>query len=202
MLAKVRASKHEKDPSRPLLRASVYDNGVPIIEDPWERLRSQPLDVWNSNGTLNGTLSWYSIVSYGLSRLPSNGVNVTINDPWTSPYPVPYSYPNGSLYLKEPAGWGYLLYPPLPSKRIVSQLPLARASQPVQPNHHAVVLLLALTLLGCYGVAFDRRVSPRSLFSLLITTAGRGVVTGGVSALGDDGRRFARLRVSLRWVQS
>ena len=42
-----------------------YDNGVPIIESPWERLRTQPLDVWISNGTLDGTLSWYSVNSYG-----------------------------------------------------------------------------------------------------------------------------------------
>jgi hypothetical protein len=36
-----------------------YDNGVPIIESPWERVRFEALDVWGSNGTLDGTLSWY-----------------------------------------------------------------------------------------------------------------------------------------------
>lgn len=36
--------------------ATVYDNGVPIIEAAWERERSQALDVWASNGTLDGTV--------------------------------------------------------------------------------------------------------------------------------------------------
>ena len=38
--------------------ATVYDNGVPIIEAPFARVRYQGLDVANSNGALDGTLSW------------------------------------------------------------------------------------------------------------------------------------------------
>ena len=55
-MAKLRAKR--KGTGRPL-HITVYDNGVPIIESPAERLRTQPLDVWISNGTLDGTLSWY-----------------------------------------------------------------------------------------------------------------------------------------------
>jgi hypothetical protein len=51
------------------LHITVYDNGVPIIESPWERLRTQALDVWTSNGTLDGTLSWYSVNSYHLRNI-------------------------------------------------------------------------------------------------------------------------------------
>ena len=70
---------------------TVYDNGVPITEAPNERTRFQALDVWGSNGTLDGTLSWYSIDTY-------------VHDPWLNPFP-------GGSPVK-PAGWGckYLLY--------------------------------------------------------------------------------------------
>ena len=91
--------------SRPL-HITVYDNGVPIIESPWERLRTQPLDVWISNGTLDGTLSWYSVNSY-----PRNA------DPWLHPYTTPSTLSNGTEYLKDPAGWGYLLWPLPPGLR-------------------------------------------------------------------------------------
>jgi hypothetical protein len=101
--------------SRPL-HITVYDNGVPIIESPWERLRTQAIDVWISNGTLDGTLSWYSVNSYarGLTgpAFPRN-----IEDPWLHPYTTYSHYPNNTAYLKDPAGWGYLLYPQPESKR-------------------------------------------------------------------------------------
>ena len=40
----LRAKRTAAGGSRPW-HATVYDNGVPIIEAPWERLRSQALDV-------------------------------------------------------------------------------------------------------------------------------------------------------------
>ena len=66
-----------------------------------------------SNGTLDGTLSWYSVNSYGRAS-PSPAA---VFDPYTQPYPTPSVFPNGSKYLRDPAGWGYLLYPPPPSQR-------------------------------------------------------------------------------------
>ena len=157
-LAQLRAKRRTRDPSRPPLIVTIYDNGVPIIEAPWERLRSQPLDVWRSNGTLNGTLSWYSLTSYGLSHLPPGS---TINDPWTSPYPVPFSTPNGSRYVKDPAGWGWVLYPPQPSERtgepwspvesvrwVMTGAGIQDSECPLQPPTHTpsiVVLLLLCT---------------------------------------------------------
>ena len=66
-----------------------------------------------SNGTLDGTLSWYSVNSYGRAS-PSP---TAVFDPYTQPYPTPSVFPNGSKYLRDPAGWGYLLYPPPPSQR-------------------------------------------------------------------------------------
>lgn len=97
--------------------ASVYDNGVPIIEAPWERVRTQPLDVFNSNGTLSGTLSWYSIDDYGTNIDPAT--NKTIRDPWLNPMPSPLPRPDpatGKFY-DHPAGKGYLLWPPPPGRR-------------------------------------------------------------------------------------
>lgn len=90
-MAKLRAKRDGT--SRPL-HITVYDNGVPIIESPWERLRTQPLDVWISNGTLDGTLSWYSVNSYGMW----NGVK----DPWLAPYTTPREKGNGTKYLTDP----------------------------------------------------------------------------------------------------
>ena len=107
MMTALRARK--KSSTRPF-HITVYDNGVPITESPWERLRSQALDVFNSNGTLDGTLSWYNINGYGTSKSHQN-------DPWIDPYPTPGVYPNGTRYMRDPAGWGYLVYPPLPSHR-------------------------------------------------------------------------------------
>ena len=98
--------------NRPL-HITVYDNGVPIIESPWERLRTQPIDVWISNGTLDGTLSWYSVNSYARSSEDHH-----VEDPWLHPYPSIFHYPNNTAYLKDPAGWGYLLYPQPESKRL------------------------------------------------------------------------------------
>ena len=92
--------------------ATVYDNGVPIIEAPWERLRSQALDVFSSNGTLDGTLSWYSINSYGVHRDPAT--NKTSTDPWLNPMP---SRKPGATAYADPAGWGYLVWPPPPRAR-------------------------------------------------------------------------------------
>ena len=105
-MTKLRAKR--KGTGRPL-HITVYDNGVPIIESPWERLRSQPLDVWISNSTLDGTLSWYSVNSYGML----DGAK----DPYLAPYTTPRVYKNGTKYLSDPAGWGYLLWPLPPSRR-------------------------------------------------------------------------------------
>ena len=58
------AIRSERAAASKPFHATVYDNGVPIIEAPWERLRSQALDVWRSNGTLDGTLSWYRLQPY------------------------------------------------------------------------------------------------------------------------------------------
>ena len=63
---------------RPLHDVTVYDNGVPVIESPWERERTQAPDVWASNGTLDGTLSWYSVNAYARDRLQ-------VADPWRQP---------------------------------------------------------------------------------------------------------------------
>lgn len=81
---------------------TVYDNGVPISEAPWERTRFEGWDVWRSNKTLDGTLSWYSINTYGL------------HDPWVNPYPAPKPH---HTVVTDPAGWGYQLWPPPPSQR-------------------------------------------------------------------------------------
>ena len=110
-IAALRASKQSS--ARPF-HVTVYDNGVPITESPWERVRSQALDVFNSNGTLDGTLSWYSINSYGMSHKAGKA---QLHDPWADPYPTPQVYSNGTQYIRDPAGWGYLVYPPLPSQR-------------------------------------------------------------------------------------
>ena len=88
----------------PTFVLQVYDNGVPIIEAPNERVRFQALDVWASNGTLDGTLSWYSVNSYG-----KHG---TVYDPWLDPMPSPK---HGKI--SDPAGWGFLLWPPQPDRR-------------------------------------------------------------------------------------
>jgi hypothetical protein len=64
-LRSIRASRRQSrsGPAGREFHASVYDNGVPITEAPWERTRFQALDVWASNGTLDGTLSWYLLRS-------------------------------------------------------------------------------------------------------------------------------------------
>ena len=111
LMADLRARKHQS--GRPF-HITVYDNGVPITEAPWERLRSQALDVFNSNSTLDGTLSWYSINSYGTTYPP--GQKAYQNDPWLQPYPTP-RLESGTESIMDPPGWGYLVYPPLPSRR-------------------------------------------------------------------------------------
>jgi hypothetical protein len=85
---------------------TAYDNGVPLIESARERLRTQGLDVWRSNGTLSGTLSWYSVNSYGVHF--DKATNKSTADPWHSVYPSTS---------KDPAGFGFLLWPPPPSRR-------------------------------------------------------------------------------------
>jgi hypothetical protein len=92
--------------------ATVYDNGVPIIEAPWERLRSQALNVWASNGTLDGTLSWYSVTSYGYHIDPKT--NKSFADPWVNPMP---GLKPGLTKYTDPGGWGYLVWPPPPKAR-------------------------------------------------------------------------------------
>ena len=90
------AKADRKAAGKPPMLLTVYDNGIPITEAPNERARFQALDVWRSNGTLDGTLSWYSIDTY-------------VQDPWLNPYP-------GGPKPK-PAGYGYELWPPAPSER-------------------------------------------------------------------------------------
>jgi hypothetical protein len=117
-MAALRA-KRSRDGHAPV-RFTVYDNGTPIIESPWERLRTQALDVWISNGTLDGTLSWYSVNSYPTSDSKAYGPPATqfkVADPWLHPYPTPLVWRNGTEYLRYPAGWGYLLWPLPPQLR-------------------------------------------------------------------------------------
>ena len=40
-----------------------------------------------------------------------------VMDPWLAPYTTPRVYANGTSYLSDPAGWGYLLWPPPPDQR-------------------------------------------------------------------------------------
>ena len=74
---------------------------MPITEAPWERTRFQAYNVWRSNGTLDGTLSWYSTVEY-LGR-----------DPWTTQHWINCS----AACTQDPAGFGYELWPPPPGRR-------------------------------------------------------------------------------------
>eukprot|EP00937_MAST-01D_sp_MAST-1D-sp2_P007028 g7028.t1 len=103
----LRALRRERAGASPprVFHTTVYDNGVPIIEAPWERVRSQALDVFNSNGTVDGTLSWYSVNSYGAPA----------HNPWADPYPTRTSASGNPRAIKDPAGWGYLLWPPPPA---------------------------------------------------------------------------------------
>ena len=113
-LSALRANRTARD-KQPPFHVTIYDNGVPVIEAPWERLRFQPLNVWSSNGVLDGTLSWYSVNSY---RTKGNHKSASaVLDPYLHPYPNPTRLSNGSAYLQFPAGWGYLLYPPPPGLR-------------------------------------------------------------------------------------
>jgi hypothetical protein len=41
-----------------------------------------------------------------------------ITDPYDHPYATYSAWPNGTAYLKDPAGWGYLLYPQPASRRL------------------------------------------------------------------------------------
>jgi hypothetical protein len=79
---------------------TVYDNGIPITEAPWERTRFQALDIWTSNGTLDGTLSWYS-------------VNSGRRDPWTTQHWLA----NCTGCKQWPSGFGVELWPPPPGFR-------------------------------------------------------------------------------------
>eukprot|EP01006_Ploeotia_vitrea_P027939 TRINITY_DN60705_c0_g1_i1.p1 TRINITY_DN60705_c0_g1~~TRINITY_DN60705_c0_g1_i1.p1 ORF type:complete len:651 (+),score=58.46 TRINITY_DN60705_c0_g1_i1:39-1991(+) len=78
---------------------SIYDNGIPIIDLSWIRMRSFAWAVWDSQGLwktddgLQGSLSWYSISSWG-------------RDPWT--------HANAHSNLPLPtagAGFGFEVYP-------------------------------------------------------------------------------------------
>jgi hypothetical protein len=40
-----------------------------------------------------------------------------VKDPFLAPYPTPRVYKNGTQYLSDPAGWGYLLWPLPPGRR-------------------------------------------------------------------------------------
>ena len=63
---------------------------MPIIESPWERERTQALDVWASNGTLDGTLSWYSVNSYAQSCTGALCEQPpVVVDPWAHPCKQP-----------------------------------------------------------------------------------------------------------------
>ena len=104
-LAAIRANRERQGRE---FHVTVYDNGVPPIESPWERVRSQGLDVWRSNGTAEGTLSWYSINSYGLHRDSFSGK--FRKDPWLNPYPSPK---HGAI--RDPAGFGFQMWPPPPT---------------------------------------------------------------------------------------
>ena len=94
--------------------ATVYDNGVPIIESSRERLRFQALDVFNTDGLIEGTLSWYSINSYGTHLDPTTGKRKA--DPWLNPYPTT----EPGKVQEHPAGFGYLVLPPPPDRRVSS----------------------------------------------------------------------------------
>ena len=98
MLTQLKAAR-ERDGR--VFHVSVYDNGVPIVEAPWERTRFQSLDVWRTNGTLDGTLSWYSVDSYGR------------RDPWTTQHWMK----NCTGCSERPSGFGVELWPPPPGLR-------------------------------------------------------------------------------------
>lgn len=84
--AEVVQVKADRKAAGKALLVTLYDNGVPIIEAPNERARFQALDVWRGNGTLDGTLSWYSVNTY-------------VHDPWLNPFP-------GGRPKPKPAGYG------------------------------------------------------------------------------------------------
>lgn len=77
---------------------------MPLIESPWQRVRYQTYNVWASNGTLDGTLSWYNINSI----IPCTTEDVHVGN-CTSPWYNPYLPSPGKGW---PAGWGALIYPP------------------------------------------------------------------------------------------
>jgi hypothetical protein len=103
------AHKHQRSlsPSRGPLRATLYNNGVPMIESPWQRVRSQAYAVWMTNGTLDGTLSWFNVNSWRENM-------------WDA------KFPNSSAKLQRPAGWGMLLWPPPPRDAFGPHIAAAR----------------------------------------------------------------------------
>ena len=111
--AQIAAHKHQRSlsPSRVPLRATLYNNGVPMIESPWQRVRSQAYAVWGSNGTLDGTLSWFTLNSWHEHM-------------WRRDFPY-----NASAKIQRPAGWGMLLWPPPPRDAIGSA---AATAKPVE----------------------------------------------------------------------
>jgi hypothetical protein len=86
---------------------TVYNNGVPLIESPRQRVRYQALDVWGSNGILDGTLSWYSVNS----MIPCSLADIRTGG-CISPWDNPYLPKVGKA--QWPAGWGTEMYPPAP----------------------------------------------------------------------------------------
>jgi len=94
--------------------ATIYHNGIPIIDLPGARLRTFPWQIWRTNFVnnatrgfgLQGSLSWYS------------------NSAWCAEpgYASPYNtgnqhpvciLPDGRVRCPfDSAGWGFLLYPP------------------------------------------------------------------------------------------
>ena len=67
-----------------------------MIESPWQRVRSQAYAVWATNGTLDGTLSWFNVNSWRENM-------------WDAKFPY-----DPTAKLQRPPGWGMLLWPPPP----------------------------------------------------------------------------------------
>jgi hypothetical protein len=78
-----------------------------MIESPWQRVRSQAYAVWMTNGTLDGTLSWFNVNSWRENM-------------WDA------QFPNSSAKLQRPAGWGMLLWPPPPRDAFGPHIAAAR----------------------------------------------------------------------------
>lgn len=92
----------------------IYNNGVPIVDLPGQRLRTFPWQIWRTNYAnpttrgfgLQGSLSWYT--NTGWSRDPR------VPNPWVTPNQNPQCIrPDGRAACPyNAAGWGMLVYPP------------------------------------------------------------------------------------------